>query len=169
VSPYRWVVRITSPTFGVGSGEKRYTAESEVIVMPTAAIATEDRKAALSARGYACFAREESSSISSGPRRGGGVVHLGRRVLSRLPSPLPGVDGSFEWREAETETETLPNGRRTRSRGYLNLLGFVFGRAEITLYTLAVSRPVPAATERRLLSLLYSRAKAHKLDRPAPG
>jgi hypothetical protein len=162
VSPYRWVVYIHSPAFVVGGGEKPYGAEFEVVVMPTEALAAKDRKAALSAPGFTCFAREVSSEPSR-PRGGGGVVHPGRGVLSRLPSPIPGVDASFEWRWTRTNTETLPSGRRIRVRVYRDVLGFVSGPAEVALYTVSLSHAVPATTEKRLLSLLHSRAEAHQL------
>jgi hypothetical protein len=43
--------------------------------------------------------------------------------------------------------------------------GFLFrvGAALVSFSTLSVARAFPPATERRLLSLLYNRAKAHKL------
>jgi hypothetical protein len=42
---------------------------------------------------------------------------------------------------------------------YLDELGFVAGPAEVSVTATGFSRPVTTATERRLLSLLYSRAQ----------
>jgi hypothetical protein len=42
-------------------------------------------------------------------------------------------------------------------------LEFVPGRAEISLTAEGAPQPVAAEVERRLLSLLYDRSKAHKL------
>jgi hypothetical protein len=46
---------------------------------------------------------------------------------------------------------------------YIDFLGFASGRVEVALATIHGSEPFPAATERRLLSLLLSRAKANEL------
>ena len=43
------------------------------------------------------------------------------------------------------------------------MLGFIKGLAQIYLVDTGWESPVRSSTERRLLSLLYSRAKAHKL------
>ena len=55
-------------------------------------------------------------------------------------------------------------GTKGPSRYYEDFLGFAVGPAVIVLSDTSSPRPFPAATERRLLSLLYSRAKAHKLS-----
>jgi hypothetical protein len=55
------------------------------------------------------------------------------------------------------------NGKEDRPPFYEDTLGFIVGPAEIVLHTFGSPRPFPAATERHLLSLLYSRAKAHQL------
>jgi hypothetical protein len=57
---------------------------------------------------------------------------------------------------------TLPTPRHA-TRIYSDALGFVYGPAEVSLYATGVGTPVASATERHLLSLLYGRAKAHKL------
>ena len=48
-------------------------------------------------------------------------------------------------------------------REYRRVLSFVVGHTLIVLYTWSGPGPFPATLERRLLSLLYSRATAHKL------
>ena len=55
-------------------------------------------------------------------------------------------------------------GTTGRSNYYEDFLGFAIGRAVITLHAIGDPRPFPSATEGRLLSLLYSRAEAHKLS-----
>jgi hypothetical protein len=44
---------------------------------------------------------------------------------------------------------------------YLDALAFVSGPAQIQLTALSIKRSPASATERRLISLLYSRAQAH--------
>jgi hypothetical protein len=56
-----------------------------------------------------------------------------------------------------------PPGGRGRSKVYLDECGFVVGRLLVDILAEGSPNPFPAATERRLLVLLYSRAKAHKL------
>jgi len=52
---------------------------------------------------------------------------------------------------------------RRGSENYEDFLSFVMGDAVITLTTYSEAHPFPAASERRLIALLYSRAEAHKL------
>ncbi len=49
------------------------------------------------------------------------------------------------------------------SESYEDFPSFVKGDAVITLNATSEVHPFPAATEQHLLSLLYSRAEAHKL------
>jgi hypothetical protein len=77
-----------------------------------------------------------------------------------LPSPLPGVRvfGTRTWRTAPramfgTADVTL----------YSDRFNFVVGPAEIVLVIGRAPSPPRTELERRLLSLLYSRAEAHKL------
>ena len=52
-------------------------------------------------------------------------------------------------------------GRRGGSENYEDFLSFVMGDAVITLNAFSQAHPLPAASERRLIALLYSRAEAH--------
>lgn len=46
---------------------------------------------------------------------------------------------------------------------YRDMLGFLDGPAEVVLIATGFSHPVASATEKRLISLLYQRATAHRL------
>jgi hypothetical protein len=46
---------------------------------------------------------------------------------------------------------------------YLDMLGFVDGPAQVTLFSSGVLRPFPAALQERLFTLLLVRAKAHRV------
>jgi hypothetical protein len=77
-----------------------------------------------------------------------------------LPSPLPGVRvlGVRTWRTAPrawfgTADVTV----------YSDRFRFVVGPAEIVLAIMSAPRPPSSEREQGLLSLLYSRAEAHKL------
>jgi hypothetical protein len=46
---------------------------------------------------------------------------------------------------------------------YLDLLGFVYGPARVTLVSSGALRPFPAVAQQRLFTLLLQRARAHGL------
>ncbi len=82
-------------------------------------------------------------------------------AVSAMPAPMPEVP-SFAIRTTGRFFIEAP-GSRGRSRYYEDSLGFVVGRTLITLHADGDPYPVPLSLEHRLLSLLYSRAKAHRL------
>jgi hypothetical protein len=57
-----------------------------------------------------------------------------------------------------------PPGRNGPFNIYVDWLGYAVGPAVITLVDVGNPRPFPTATEQRLVSLLYRRAKAHNLQ-----
>jgi hypothetical protein len=150
VNPDLMVARIRSANF---SGAAHELIRSEVIVWPSAALATRDRLVGRSQRALLCAQRLISREFA---QRIGVKFHVGQARVSRL-APLPGVPGSFGIR-----IETPIPGAHTGSN-YVDAVAFVHGRSSVTLYATGILRPVPAATERRLLSLLHSRAETHKL------
>lgn len=78
---------------------------------------------------------------------------------SAIPFPLAGVAG-YGLRVQGTLAAALYH-LKMRPTYYEDTFGFAVGPAEIVLVFAGVERPFPAAEERRLLSLLYGRAKAH--------
>jgi hypothetical protein len=106
--------------------------------MPTAAVA---------ARDYTNCLR---SAYAPGSRQAG---------LSALPPTSSlGLPQSFAVRQTMSFPASLH-----QAHLYADVLGFVYGPAEVSLIATGIARPVPSELEQRLLSLLYSRAKAHKL------
>jgi hypothetical protein len=83
-------------------------------------------------------------------------------TASSLPFPLPGVAG-YGLRVSGTLAAALFHQKR-RPAYYEDTFGFAVGPAEIVLHADAAARPFPLALERRLLSMLYGRAKAHTLS-----
>jgi len=53
--------------------------------------------------------------------------------------------------------------RTLRIPFYLDILGFVYGPAEISLLSSGLPVPFPAALQQRLFLSLLARAKAHRL------
>ncbi len=78
---------------------------------------------------------------------------------SAIPFPLAGVVG-YGLRVEGTLAAAVYHLKK-RPAYYEDSFGFAVGPAEIVLHASGVRRPFPAAEERRLLSLLYDRAKAH--------
>jgi hypothetical protein len=141
---------IHSATLTKGVGTEEEVVRSVVRVAQSAATAANQLSANRSASVLACYQRLLRSR-SSGPS----VASIS---VSSLPNPLQGVPGSFAYRLST---------RASVSRGapvaiYQDVFGFAVGRAQIELNAIRASRPVSAATERRLLSLLLSRAKANE-------
>lgn len=82
---------------------------------------------------------------------------------SSIPFPLAGVAG-YGLRVQGTLAAAVYH-LKTRPAYYEDTFGFAVGPAEIVLHASGVGRPFPASEERRLLSLLYDRAKVHALAR----
>ena len=78
-------------------------------------------------------------------------------VASGTP-PAPGTAGGFGWRL--TATLTI---RGLAVPFYLDILGFVYGPATVSLFSSGAVRPFPAAAEQRLFTLLLHRAKVREL------
>lgn len=164
----RDVVRIVSPAFRTLT----LGADSSVAADLTgprnpaslAAEAAHDLAAAASKRGVACQEQYIQREYTQP-----GVPQVG---VSSLRNPLSGVDGSVGFRFRVTVTGTLVAGVKSGAPkrrkpatvvDYVDVFLLDAGRAGIELEAGGTARPFPQATERRLLSLLYSRTQAHKL------
>jgi hypothetical protein len=154
------VADVRSPRFVTGTGPARETVRSDVEVKPSAALAARDAAAIASGRGLVCIKRllqrvTEPPTLST--------VRVSRQVAVRaLPAPLPAGSASFDIGIVLMISASHPAALPT-VRAYFDALGFVSGPAEVTLTATHNMQPPSAETERRLLTLLYSRAKARKL------
>jgi hypothetical protein len=159
VKPNRYVASVQSP--GFIHGRFRTQAElvtSKVIVLPTASLAARELTMLNSVRGRSCFARlliqPESASATES--------HLRIDRVSWSSPALPPAAHGFKVRVAGALT-----GIHTRNRPihlYIDMLGFINGAAQVYLVDTGWESPARSSTERRLISLLYSRAEAHKLS-----
>jgi hypothetical protein len=132
------VTTVTSTNLGGLDSENGSTLiQSRVEVMPTAAAA----------------ARDYTNCLHSAYAPGSKQADLSALTTSSL-----GLPRSFAVRQTMTFPASLH-----QAHLYTDVLGFVYGPAEVSLIATGIRRPVPSALEQRLLSLLYSRAKAHKL------
>jgi hypothetical protein len=78
--------------------------------------------------------------------------------ISQGTPPAPGATGSFGWRitaKVTVHNVALPF--------YIDILGFVYGPAEVSLSSSGALRPFPAATQEHLYLLLLKRAETHGL------
>jgi hypothetical protein len=132
------VISVVSPSMVLQPAPhgQHETVWSRVFVMPSVGAARADLTGARK-----CVARQ-----------------LRRRVISPLAATLPRTqvaERRFLLDLADIEGVSVAS--------YFDRLLFQVGRAEIELGVNAVAPPIPATTEQELLSLLYSRAEAHKL------
>jgi len=149
------LAEVSSKNFELKRDILELGVSSEVSVLQTAALADTQVKAIRSDRVRECFTRYLAQLL--GDRRFGGATLSPVSIQSGTP-PAPGTGGSFGWRvTAALEVH------RVRLPFYMDILGFVYGPARVTLFSSGALRPFPAAIQQQLFSLLLARAKAHRL------
>ena len=72
--------------------------------------------------------------------------------------PAPGTSGSVGLRISTSITV-----RGVRIPYYLDILGFVYGPADVALFSSGLPVPLPAADEQQLFLSLLARARARRL------
>jgi hypothetical protein len=141
-----------SPSFKRESGIVQVGTSSNVSVARTSAAATRELTELRSRRTRGCL-QAYLHLLFMGPAfHGAPVDHVS---LSLGIPPAFGTTGAFAWRIAVTFTV-----RSLRVPLYLDVLGFVYGPAQVTLFSSGFPVPFPAAGEEHLFSLLVARAKA---------
>jgi hypothetical protein len=142
-----------SKEFELSHGILQLSVSSEVSVSETPAMAARELTAIRSAHVRGCFAHY-LGLLLKGQHYGGAAVGP-VSVLSGTP-PAPGTTGGFGWRLTATLTIrglTVPF--------YLDILGFVYGQATVSLFSSGAVQPFPATAEQHLFTLLLHRAKVH--------
>jgi hypothetical protein len=156
VSANARLVKIHSPEFSVGRAAQSQIVRSTVEVWPTAALAVRNNAAYFSSRGQRCFLRYLQAARLQLKRRAA-KLQLGPLRVATVAAPLPGTtDGRLR------TIDDTRNGH-VRIHIYHDIFTFIIGPAEIELEATGFSKPIPTATEERLLSLLLKRAKASTL------
>ena len=152
----RQVADIQSSTYIDGASLERTAVSSDVSVLSGAAFAAREAADLQSPHGRACIKQFFWwRAVESGPPPS--AVHVS---TSLLPPQAVGTDRVFTLRV----TVTFPvAGSGLIVPRYFDFFWFVSGPAEIVLSAYGVSGPVSSSTERRLLSLLLSRAAANRL------
>lgn len=129
------------------------SVNSEVSVARTSALAAKELATIRSSHFRACLTRYLNLLFGEQDRPGTVVGPIS--IVQGTP-PAPGANGSFGWRITATITT-----RGVKLPFYQDMLGFVYGSAEISLVSSGALRPFPAAVEQQLFSLLLERAKSH--------
>jgi hypothetical protein len=149
------LAEVSSRDYALKRGILDLGVSSEVGVAPTPALAARELAAIRSSHVRACFSHYLDLLFKS--KQFSGAIVSPVSIASGTP-PAPGTAGGFGWRV--TATFTI---QRVRVPLYLDILGFVYGPARITLFSSGVLRPFPAPIQQGLFSLLLSRARAHRL------
>jgi hypothetical protein len=131
-----------------------------VYVMREPGLASRNVAAARSASASACVARRRAREASG--QFVGREPYRRQITASSLPFPLVGVAG-YGLRVRGTFAAPVFH-QKQRPAFYEDTFGFAVGPVEIVLHADGATRPFPSAVERRLLSVLYGRAKAHALS-----
>jgi hypothetical protein len=169
------VADINSPKFSGATASPRELIGSEVMVWPSAVTAERNAAAETGPRGRACaqhlLERVALRTLTS-------RVHLAHVSVTWLPAPLQGASSyaarvtmafAAEGPRAQTgPSSAVLESPATRAHkvqvlAYLDVQGFQSGPAQVVLTALGVKRPAARTRERRLLTLLYTRARAIKL------
>jgi len=149
------LAQASSKDFELSSGVLQLSVSSEVSIARTPAMAAGELAAIRSAHVRGCFAHY-LGLLLKGQHYGGAAVGP-VSVVSGTP-PAPGTAGAFGWRLTATLTIhglAVPF--------YLDILGFVYGPATVSLFSSGAVRPFPATAEQHLFSLLLQRAKVREL------
>ncbi|HWY19027.1 MAG TPA: hypothetical protein VNY27_10010 [Solirubrobacteraceae bacterium] len=133
ISPDRVLINIRSTLLSTRGARERRLVVSRVTMLPSEALARRNLAAFSSRRGLRCARRSGTSISALTIALPGGVHATGERVIA-------------------------PSEGRTHEVGYHDIVGFVYGPAEIVLTAAGFSHPVATRTEQQLLGALYRRA-----------
>ncbi len=147
------IVEMSSAEFEDETSGGDESVQSSVSVVRTPALAAKELATIRGPHVKACLSHYLDLLFKSHKYSGATVSPVS---ISQGAPSAPGTAGSFAWRI--TTTITL---RKVAIPVSIDILGFVDGPAEGSLFTAGVPRPFPAATKARLFSLLLTRAKAH--------
>jgi hypothetical protein len=155
VASEKKIAEESSRDFELKRGILDLGVSSEVSVARTPAIAASGLSALRGAHVRSCFSHFLDLLLKD--QRFGGATAGPVSIQSGTP-PAPGTTGGFGWRVTATFAV-----QHITVHLYLDLLGFVDGPAQVTLFSSGILRPFPAAVQQQLFSLLLNRAKAHRL------
>lgn len=169
VGPPHPIINRKSATLGWNLPDEFERISSSVEVLPSAALMARHNAVNRSRRMLNCAKRYFPQLLGE---KSAGTTEIGPVTVSRLPDPLPGIAGAYEYRIGTTviagrsapvePVDYMPEQIR-RVPIYIDGFGFTAGPAEINLIALGAPRTVSRNVEDQLLVLLYSRTKTHSL------
>jgi hypothetical protein len=163
----RSLTAIHSPEFASPNGERHELVYSTVAVVPTAALASRYATVIESERARACVARTFGRSLLASAG-GGGLHHLGRLTVTRLPTPMPpSYVSALPYRAVALRVSTQAlyvarGGRRYRFPLYIQGFLFVHGREIVELTAITAGAAFSSASERFLEGQLVGSAEANE-------
>jgi hypothetical protein len=144
-----------SKDFEHSGGASQFDVSSSVSVSKSAALALAELAKLRSSHTKDCLKRYMSLLFKGSTYRG---AVIGPVSVAEGSPPAAGADGSIGLRISTSITV-----RTIRIPFYLDILGFVYGPAEVSLLSSGLPVPFPAATQQHLFLSLLARAKAHRL------
>lgn len=147
------VAELSSHAFERQVGMRAEGVQSGVTVQRTPALAARELEVIHGPRVHTCLTHY-LDLLLAGRRLGPG--RMTPVSISQGTPPASGAAGSFAFRIRSTIVT-----RGVAIPIYFDLLGFVVGPVQVTLFTDGLPQPFPAATEEKLFLLLLARAKAH--------
>jgi hypothetical protein len=154
-SPNDQLAEVSSEEFGREDKGAEQKLQSSVSVERTAALAAKELATIRSARSRDCLSHYVDLLFKGEKYHGASLSPVS--ISSGSPSAR-GTTGSFAWRIKSAITL-----RGVRIPFSMDFVGFVYGSAEVTLFTFGLPEPLPAAMEERLFALLVERAEAHSV------
>lgn len=159
VDPATLILDRDSPTFvGVVNGEHELIS-SGVEVLPSAAVAKQHFVAQDAQRAITCLRRRIPHELAA---QDGARVHFGQVDVTRLPdrAKIPNSEAI----RVSVPILGVPNAIARNPVYYIDALVFISDSAEVALTATAFPRPVPSSAEQAILTLLYHRATANRLQ-----
>jgi hypothetical protein len=165
------IAEVDSSTYGTQSPGELLRVQSSVEVVAGAGDAVRELRLFRSRRAERCLQRVYVSALEEDES---GTAEVRRVSLSRLPLPVPGIEDGFGYRfkallTVHPQTSELsayrpgaPQSTPQSVEVYVDILGFVAGRAEVTLTATGAPAPVSKNLKRNLLRLLHERALARR-------
>lgn len=126
---------------------------SSVSIEQSPAYAEQDLKAIRSPRGQSCIVKLVNSALKA---KNLGGAKAGAASISEGTPPAAGTNGAFGIR---LDVPITVQGVTVQA--YFDFLGFVHGSEEVTLQSIGVNQPFPAATQEHLYGELVAHARVH--------
>jgi hypothetical protein len=129
---------------------------SSVSVEQSPAYAEQDLKAIRSPLGQRCIVKLVNAALASKNLAG---AKAGAASISEGTPPAGGTNGAFGLRLNVPITV-----QGVTVHAYFDFLGFIHGPEEVTLQSIGVNQPFPAATQEHLFGVLVQHAGAHAVQ-----